>query len=103
MAARLETRVKRKGKWRREVVYLISSLTIEELQAQGMLRIKRGYWAINRPLNLFVQICPTSLCYNHAKPRPRSSRLRHGLSSLHRLDGEQTGRQGGHNSNTAYE
>ena len=29
LAARLETRVKRKGKWCREVVYLLSSLTLE--------------------------------------------------------------------------
>ena len=43
LAARLETRVKRKGHWSREVVYLVSSFTLEELQAQGMLSIKRGY------------------------------------------------------------
>lgn len=56
MAARLETRVKRKGKWRREVVYLISSLTIEELQAQGMLRIKRGYWVVESRLHHCLDI-----------------------------------------------
>ena len=43
LVARLETRVKRKDaqgkkkKWTREVVYLVSSLTLEELQAKGML------------------------------------------------------------------
>ena len=56
MAARLETRVKRKGKWCREVVYLLSSLTLEELQAQGMLRIKRGYWVVESRLHHCLDI-----------------------------------------------
>ena len=51
LAARLETRVKRKGKWCREVIYLLSSLTLEELQAQGILRLKRGYWVIESRLH----------------------------------------------------
>jgi hypothetical protein len=46
LAARLETRVKRKGKWCREVVYQVSSLTLEQLQAEGMLALKRGYWVV---------------------------------------------------------
>lgn len=56
MAARLETRVKRKGKWCREVVYLLSSLTLEELQAQGMLQIKRGYWVVESRLHHCLDI-----------------------------------------------
>ena len=48
LAARLETRIRRNGKWCREVVYLLSSLTLEELQAQRMLWLKRGYWVIAR-------------------------------------------------------
>lgn len=51
MAARLETRVKRDGKWGRETVYLLSSLTLAELQAQGMLSLKRGYWIIESRLH----------------------------------------------------
>ena len=51
MAARLETRVKRGGKWHREVVYLLSSFTREELQAQGMLSLKRGYWVVESRLH----------------------------------------------------
>src|SRR5438128_9589727 len=43
LAARLETRVKRGGKWCREVVFLISSLTLEQLQARGLLQFKRRY------------------------------------------------------------
>jgi hypothetical protein len=33
------------------VVYLVSSFTLEELQAQGMLRLKRGYWVIESRLH----------------------------------------------------
>ena len=51
LAARLETRVKRQGKWHREVVYLLSSLSLEDLQARGMLALKRGYWVIESRLH----------------------------------------------------
>jgi predicted transposase YbfD/YdcC len=51
LAARLETRVKRKGKWSREIVYLLSSLGREELQAREMLRLKRNYWVIESRLH----------------------------------------------------
>ena len=51
LAARLQTRVKRKGKWSREVIYMVSSLTLKELQAQGMLLIKRGYWVVESRLH----------------------------------------------------
>jgi hypothetical protein len=47
----LETRVKRGGKWTREVVFLLSSLTLEELQARGMLQLKRKYWVIESRLH----------------------------------------------------
>lgn len=56
MAARLETRVKRNGKWCREVVYLVSSFTLEELQAEGMLSIKRGYWVVESRLHHCLDI-----------------------------------------------
>lgn len=56
MAARLETRVKRKGKWTREVVHLVSSLTLEQLQAQGMLSLKRGYWVVESRLHHCLDI-----------------------------------------------
>lgn len=49
--ARLETRVKRHGLWTREVVYLISSLTLEQLQARGLLQLKRQYWTIESRLH----------------------------------------------------
>ena len=62
MVARLETRVKRKDpqtkkkKWTREVVYLLSSLTLEQLQAQGMLSLKRGYWIVESRLHHCLDI-----------------------------------------------
>jgi hypothetical protein len=56
LAARLETRVKRNGKWCREVVYLVSSFTLEELQAEGMLSIKRGYWVVESRLHHCLDI-----------------------------------------------
>lgn len=51
LAARLETRVKRAGKWTREVVFLLSSLALEQLEAAGMLRLKRSYWIIESRLH----------------------------------------------------
>lgn len=51
LVARLETRVKRAGKWSTEVVFLISSLTLEQLEAQGLLRLKRSYWVIESRLH----------------------------------------------------
>ena len=56
LAARLDTRVKRKGKWHREVVYLVSSLTLQELQAEGMLALKRGYWVVESRLHHCLDI-----------------------------------------------
>ena len=56
LAARLETRVKRGGKWTREVVFLLSSLTLEQLQALGMLRLKRQYWVIESRLHHCLDI-----------------------------------------------
>lgn len=49
--ARLRTRVRRRGQWTEKIVYLISSLTLEQLQAEGMLRLKRGYWVIESRLH----------------------------------------------------
>ncbi len=51
LAARLETRVKRAGKWTREVVFLLSSLTLQQLEAAGMLGLKRSYWIIESRLH----------------------------------------------------
>ncbi len=56
LAARLETRVKRNGHWGREGVYLVSSFTLEELQAEGMLSLKRGYWVVESRLHHCLDI-----------------------------------------------
>ena len=51
LAARLETRVRRNGKWERETVYLVSSRSLAELEARGVLRLKRKYWVIESRLH----------------------------------------------------
>jgi len=56
LTARLETRVKRNGKWSSEVVYLVSTLTLDELQAERMLWLKRGYWVIESRLHYCLDI-----------------------------------------------
>jgi hypothetical protein len=56
LVARLETRVKRAGKWTREVVFLITSLTFEQLEAAGLLRLKRNYWVIESRLHHCLDI-----------------------------------------------
>jgi len=73
LAARLETRVKRKGKWCREVVYLVSSFTLKELQAEGMLSLKRGYWVIESRLHHCLDI---TLREDQSRVRtPRAARI----------------------------
>ena len=49
--ARLKRRVRRKGKKTTEIVYLISSLTLDQLDAAGFLKLKRGYWVIESALH----------------------------------------------------
>ncbi|MGO8927024.1 MAG: hypothetical protein ACLQU3_09075 [Limisphaerales bacterium] len=56
LAARLETRVKRKGQWTREVVFLLSSLSLEQLQARGRLQLKRHYWVLEGRLHHCLDI-----------------------------------------------
>jgi hypothetical protein len=38
------------------VIYLVSSFTLEELQARGMLCIKRGYWVVESRLHHCLDI-----------------------------------------------
>jgi hypothetical protein len=38
------------------VVYLLSSFTLEELQAEGMLSLKRGYWVVESRLHHCLDI-----------------------------------------------
>jgi len=43
--------VRRHGKKTTEIVYLISSLTLEQLDAAGWIQLKRGYWVIESRLH----------------------------------------------------
>ena len=73
LPARLGTRVRRKGKWSREVIYLLSSFTLQELQAQGMLALKRGYWVVESRLHHCLDI---SLQEDQSRVRtPRAARV----------------------------
>ena len=56
LVARLETRVRRNKKWERETVYLISSRSLGELQARGVLWLKRKYWVIESRLHHCLDI-----------------------------------------------
>ena len=51
LIARLKRRVRRRGQKSTETVYLISSLTLEQLDARGWLNLKRGYWVIESRLH----------------------------------------------------
>jgi len=51
LIARLRRRVRRRGNKSTETVYLISSLTLQELNALGWLKLKRGYWVIESRLH----------------------------------------------------
>lgn len=48
---RLRTRVRGCGRKAQETRYLISSATVEQLDAHGLLNTKRGYWAIEAALH----------------------------------------------------
>jgi predicted transposase YbfD/YdcC len=54
--ARLKRRVRRKGKKTTEIIYLISSFTLEQLDALGFLKYKRGYWVIESRLHHVLDI-----------------------------------------------
>jgi hypothetical protein len=51
LIGRLQRRVRRNGKKSTETVYLISSLTAEQLDAAGWIKLKRGYWVIESRLH----------------------------------------------------
>lgn len=51
LIARLRRRVRRNGKKSTEAVYLISSMTAEQLDAAGWIKLKRGYWVIESRLH----------------------------------------------------
>jgi hypothetical protein len=48
--------VRRQGKKSTETVYLISSLTLAQLDAAGWIKLKRGYWVIESRLHHALDI-----------------------------------------------
>jgi hypothetical protein len=62
--ARLRRRVRRQGKKTTEIVYLISSLPLEELDAAGLLKLKRGYWTIESRLHHALDV---TLAEDHSR------------------------------------
>lgn len=56
LIGRLRRRVRRKGQTSTETVYLISSLTLEQLDAAGWIKRKRGYWVIESRLHHALDI-----------------------------------------------
>lgn len=80
LAARLETRVRRRGQWCREVVYLLSSLSLSELQAQGMLALKRSYWVVESRLHHCLDIS-----MQEDQSRVRTPKAAHVLGTIRRV------------------
>lgn len=58
--------MRRQGKKTTETVYLISSLTLQELDAAGLLQLKRGYWVIESRLHHALDV---TLGEDHSRVR----------------------------------
>lgn len=56
LIARLTRRVGRHGEKSTETVHLISSLTLQQLDARGWIQLKRGYWVIESRLHQALDI-----------------------------------------------
>lgn len=56
LVAQLERRTHRDGDWHSERVFLICSRTLDALQAEGMLALKRRYWVIESRLHHCLDI-----------------------------------------------
>ena len=78
--ARLRRLVRRKGQQIKETVYLISSLTLDQLDAQGLLKHKRGYWVIESRLHH-----PLDVSLREDQSRVRHRQAAWNLASFRRL------------------
>ena len=76
LIARLTRRVRSHGKKSTETVYLISSLTLEQLDALGWLRLQRNYWVIESRLHHALDV---SLDEDRNRVRQRHAALVLGL------------------------
>jgi hypothetical protein len=61
-------------------VYLLSSLTLSELQAQGMLALKRGYWVVESRLHHCLDIS-----MQEDQSRVRTPKAAHVLGTIRRV------------------
>jgi hypothetical protein len=76
LIARLQQRVRRNGRRSTETVSLISSLTLEQLDATGWLKLKRGYWVIESRLHHALDV---SLDEDRSRVRQANAALVLGL------------------------
>lgn len=70
--ARLKRRVRRKGKKTTEILYLVSSLTLDQFNAHGFLKLKRAYWTIE---SRFHHTLDVTLCEDQSRVRQRNAAL----------------------------
>ena len=78
--ARLLRRGRRMGKKTTEIVYLITSLTLQELDALGFLKLKRGYWVIESRLHHALDVT-----LGEDQSRVRNSQAAFALSLFRRV------------------
>jgi predicted transposase YbfD/YdcC len=78
--AKLVRRVRRKKKVTTETVYLITSLSLEELDARGILKNKRLYWVIESRLHH-----PLDISLDEDRSRVRHPNAAMVLASFRRL------------------
>lgn len=76
----LRRRVRRHGEKTTELVYLISSLPLEELDAAGLLKLKRGYWVIESRLHHALDVT-----LNEDRSRVRKPKAAFALSLFRRV------------------
>ena len=72
LIARLRRRVRCHGRKTTETVYLISSLTLEQLDVLGWLHLKRNYWVIESRLHHALDV---SLDDDRNRVRQRNAAL----------------------------
>ena len=76
LMARLTRHLRRQGQKSTETVYRISSLTLEQLDALGWLRLKRNYWVIESRLHHALDVSPDE---DRSRVRQRNAALVLGL------------------------
>ena len=64
--------MRRQGQKTTETVYLISSLTLEQMDAAGFLKLKRGYWVIESKLHHALDV---TLREDHSRVRQPKAAL----------------------------